>query len=225
MEQFEKDLEVLGIDKANTASLTIKIVTSHYKKKAKLKHPDTAKDGSSNESFQELQSAYRRVIETLDTHENKETGEHDLETEFFMKNNLVKECFSSFVIYVEEHLIQGWKYVFDKNLKTHDVSEIRTIYKTGYITVTLYLKPKRDPRSKVHIQGRDQNENMEFIVEKLASFYREVRHLAVKELPAPVRMFDKATCGQCGKQFVNKGGLKRHVIRMHSVKSVSTSEQ
>ena len=40
-----------------------------------------------------------------------------------------------------------------------------------------------------------------------------------------MRMFEKASCGQCGKQFVNKGGLKRHIIRMHTVNSVNTSEQ
>ena len=61
-----------------------------------------------------------------------------------MKHNLVKECTSSFVIYIEEHLANTWKHVFDKNLTTHDVTDTRTIYKTDTITITLYLKPKRE---------------------------------------------------------------------------------
>ena len=83
------------------------------------------------------------------------------------------------------------------------------------------MKPKRDPRSKLHIQSRDQQKNLEFIIEKLSVFYQEVNNLALKELQPPLRIYDKVTCTQCGKQFVNKGGLKRHLLRMHAIKNVS----
>ena len=217
LQQLDKDLKTLGINKETT--LDVKLVTTQYKKLAKTIHPD--KSGST-ESFQELQNAFKRTIAFIEKQDENATEKSNFETDFFMKHNLVKECTSSFVIYIEEHLANTWKHVFDKNLTTHDVGDTRTIYKTDIITITLYLKPKRDPRSKLHIQSRDQQKNLEFIIEKLSVFYKEVSASALKELQPPLRIYEKVTCTQCGKQFVNKGGLKRHLLRMHAIKNVST---
>ena len=33
-----------------------------------------------------------------------------------------------------------------------------------------------------------------------------------------MRGMEKSSCGQCGKQFTNKKGVKQHILRMHVVK-------
>ena len=60
--QFKKDLETLTIDE--NAVLTVKFVTAKYKKLAKIRHPD--REGGITSEFQELQSAYKRVINFLE---------------------------------------------------------------------------------------------------------------------------------------------------------------
>ena len=66
--ELEHDLEILKIDK--NEELTVKFVTLHYKRVAKEKHPDK---GGQSGLFQELQAAYKRVVEHLeaDTSENR----------------------------------------------------------------------------------------------------------------------------------------------------------
>ena len=56
-----------------------------------------------------------------------------------------------------------------KNLKFFNEDNYRFIFKTGGITVTLYEKPKSDPRQKLHIQSNDQSKNLQFISDKISS--------------------------------------------------------
>ena len=84
-EQLRKDCEILEIDDAKI--ITKKYVTTKYRKLAKQRHPD--RDGGTKEEFQVLQNAYKRVIRYL---ESGEKDEVDTETDFFMKNNVNKEC-------------------------------------------------------------------------------------------------------------------------------------
>ena len=86
----------------------------------------------------------------------------------------MKECYKSFVVYIQDDLVPYWKVIFQRHLKFHKSSEAGTlIFKTGVVTVTLYDKPKVDPRSKIHIQGKDQSINLGFILDKLAFYYQE----------------------------------------------------
>ena len=94
------------------------------------------------------------------------------------------------------------------------------IFKTGIFTVTLYDSPKIDPRSKIHIRSNDQQANMEFIMDNLSSMYREVIKLEDNPITAiQLNYMEKSSCGQCGKQFTNKKGVKPHIIRMHAEKA------
>ena len=90
-EQFKSDLETLDISENQV--LTKSYVTSKYKKMAKIVHPDKA--GGSTVDFQELKNAYCRIIDYIETNQNKEAYEeedNDYETEFFKKHNVLKEC-------------------------------------------------------------------------------------------------------------------------------------
>ena len=69
------------------------------------------------------------------------------------------------------------------------------------------MKPKKDPRSKLHIQGKNQKKNLEFIMEKLAMFYFEVCVLDENISKAIVlKDLQRAHCLECGKIFVNRSG-------------------
>ena len=151
--QFEDDLKLLDISEEQ--ELTERYVTGRYKKRAKLLHPD--KLGGKKKDFQELYAAYCRLIEYIEENQTKEAYEEeddDYETEFFKKHNVLKECTSSFVLYIQNELADRWQKGLEKHLTMHSCDKCRVIFKTGDITLTLYVKPKKDPRSKVHIQGK-----------------------------------------------------------------------
>ena len=58
--------------------------------------------------------------------------------------------------------------------------------------------------------------NLEFIMEKMSSFYHEVISMKENSLQAQkLKWMGKALCGDCGKQFMNKKGVKQHILRMH----------
>ena len=127
-----------------------------------------------------------------------------------MKNNIMKECTASFVVYIQEALVSSWKIVFQRNLSTRRMEKGKII---------LYEKPKKDPRSKLHIQSRSQNKNLGFIMDNLATYYQEVCSINNDSLQSlKLRWLEKAQCGECGKQLMNKKGLKLHIVRIHQKK-------
>ena len=171
-EQMKKDLETLKIDESQ--DITKQYVTAKYKRLAKEIHPD--RPGGVTSDFQELLNAYRRIIKHLEEkdEEDEEIKEEDYETEFFKKHNFMKKCSASYIVYIQEKFVERWRKVLDRHIVFQKMDKIRVIYKTGDITITLYQKPKKDPRSKLHIQSGDQGKNLDFILEKLSMFYREV---------------------------------------------------
>ena len=86
--QLKRDFETLGIEE-NEDTITVSFVSAKFKQLAKQKHPD--KKGGRTVDFQDLQNAYRRIIKHLER-ENEDTEE------FFMKNNVFKECTTSCVV-------------------------------------------------------------------------------------------------------------------------------
>ena len=169
--QIQKECDILGIDDID--NITIKFVTAKYKRRAKLVHPDK---GGKDCDFQELQEAYRKVVKYLENlkKEDFEETDDDQEKEFFMKHNMVKECSTSIVVYIEEILASKWTNVLARHLSFQKRDKCRAIFKSGKLTITIYEKPKKDPRPKIHIQSGDQRANLEFIIEKLSLFYNEV---------------------------------------------------
>ena len=111
-EQIMKDMKTLRID--NDQTLTTKFVTAKYKQLAKERHPD--REGGNTEDFQELQNAYRRMINFIEETEGINVNEEDLETDFFMKNNVMKECSTSFVFYIQDIYIDKSRVVLEKHL-------------------------------------------------------------------------------------------------------------
>ena len=129
----------------------------------------------------------------------------------------MKECTASYVVYIQELYVDRWRIVLERHIGVRKSDKCRVIFKMGDITITLYQRPKKDPRSKLHIQSGDQNKNLDFILEKLSMFYRDVITIPQEKLAAvEMKEMQKSLCGRCGKTFTNKRGLKQHIMRMHS---------
>ena len=209
----------MKIEKQKIGVITKKYVTLKYKSLAKIMHPDKKGD---KETFQDMKNAYNRIIEYLEKNDEKDE-EADFETEFFKKHNFLKKCSTSYVVYIQKQYTDCWKKILEKHIVFQKFDEIGIIFKTGIITITLYPNPKKDPRPKLHIQSRDQSKNLEFILEKLSLFYREVCEMKGNERQAiTYKDIERSLCGKCGKTFSNKRGLKQHILRIHtSVKKVT----
>ena len=214
IDEIKDDLAVLGIDISQ--KITKEYVKAKFRKLAKLTHPD--KKGGNTEHFQVLHNAFKKIIKFIE--ETSEDEDLDFETEFFMKNNFMKECTASYVVYIQDNLVDNWRKVLERHLGIHKVDNIKVIFKNGDITITLYKKPKKDPRSKLHIQSKDQARNLDFILESLSKFYGEVCKVQNTAANSAIEYKDlaRSICIKCGKNFINKKGLKQHVIRMHSSK-------
>ena len=214
-----EDLKLLDIDPSQ--ELTSRYVTLKYKRMAKVLHPD--KVGGDKCKFQELLNAYRRIIKHIEDNQKTEDDvvEDDFEKEFFMKHNIMKECTTSYVIYIEDILVEKWRKVLENHLGIQKIDNCRVIFKSVDITITLYERPKRDNRSKLHIQSRDQAKNLEFVLEKLSTFYREVCKInEVTMTSFEFKNGQRSVCEKCGKYFTNKKGVKQHMLRMHSSRKV-----
>ena len=217
--QIKDDLALLEIDE--NQELTIRYVTVKYKRLAKVVHPDRVRGDKCK--FQEIQNAYKRIINYIEENQKMEDdiGEDDYEKDFFVKHNIMKECMTSFVVYIEELLVDKWKKVLESHLGITKMDKCRVIFKSVDITITLYEKPKKDNRSKLHIQSGNQEKNLEFIVETLSTFYREVCKLnEVIMTSFEFKNGQKSICEKCGKYFTNKKGVKQHMLRMHSSRRI-----
>ena len=144
------------------------------------------------------------------------------EKDFFMKNNVMKECSTSFVVYIQDRFAEKWRTVLEKHIEVHRIDKARYIFKTGIITITLYDKPKKDPRSKLLIQSGDQRTNLDFVLDKLPLFYREVVQIQ-NNLNLEFKSMQRAVCPKCNKLFTTKKGGKQHILRMHSKKDKMSS--
>ena len=61
--------------------------------------------------------------------------------------------------------------------------------------------------------------NLDFILEKLSMFYKEVCEFKDETFSAiDYKEMQRCLCGNCGKTFTNKRGLKQHILRMHGSK-------
>ena len=214
---IKEDLKTLEINEEQ--NLTERFVNAKFKRRARKVHPD--KPGGNTQEFQELQNAFKRIIKYLQEEAKKEDDEVEedvnYETQFFMKHNFMKKCSDSYVVYLQETSVDKWKKVLERNMGIYRSDKIKIIYKTGGITLTLYEKPKKDPRSKLHVQSGNQDKNLEFILETLSLFYKEVCEIKVnKEVGYQDLM--RCLCVKCGKTFTSKRGLKQHILRMHNSK-------
>ena len=46
-----------------------------------------------------------------------------------MKNNFMKECTTSFVVYIQDKLVEEWKKVLEINIEIYRIDKCRVIFK------------------------------------------------------------------------------------------------
>ena len=215
--QFETDCKALEID--HTKPVKINDVTTKYKAMAKLLHPDKA--GGSTEKFQELLNIYRRLIKYIESNqeerEEEDCSKENAQKKFFMKHNFTKRCSKSYVVHIENSLAEKWKDVLHKHLRFHKIDDSKIIFKSGLLTITIYIKPKKDNISKIHIQSGNQDANLDFIMESMSLFYREVCQNTNLTHSIEAKSIQRSICGKCGRSFETKKGFKLH-SRVHAEK-------
>ena len=102
--QFAKELRNLDISEEET--ITSRLLTIKFKRKALLVHSDKTGTGD-DEEFKELLSDYRKVskaLEKIDNEEDECDAKTDLQ-EFFEKHNLLKEFTQSWTIIIEKEKV------------------------------------------------------------------------------------------------------------------------
>ena len=95
------------------------------------------------------------------------------------------------------------------HLGIHKVDNIKVVFKNCYIKIILYKKPKKDPRSKLHIRSKNQAKNLDFILDSLSKFYFKVCKMR-NYRPAAIsfKELERIFCIKCGKYFTNKKRIK-----------------
>jgi hypothetical protein len=236
---LKEDLEVLDIESKVEETLSIQYVNQKFKQLAKIKHPD--KPGGTKEDFQVLLNAYRRVIKYLEevNAENIVVNDDHYEKEFFMRSNFPKENKTGFTVILQNELATEWKETLIKNYGVGQTLPSGGImYKKDQITFTLYIKPKSDKKTKVHVQSGSQEANLDFVFNDMPLLFKEVlvqkdgklprienseRRRSVQNLdnsidiPVAKRLKNcqKFACDECDYVTVKKLLLKGHIERKH----------
>ena len=96
--QVKLDLLTLEIEEGR--KLTSRVLTSAFKRLAKIFHPD--KKGGTKEAFQNLQNAYNRLAAMVE--DGNDESDENYEAEFFKKANFPLERKTCFVVILENKL-------------------------------------------------------------------------------------------------------------------------
>ena len=236
---LKEDLEILNIELGKEEQLTIRFVNLTFKRHARIKHPD--KPGGTKEEFQVLINAYRRVIKYLEEVKLDDIVVNDdhFEKEFFMRSNFPKENKTGFTVILQNELSSEWKETLVKNYGDgQNLPSGGIMFKKDLITFTLYIKPKSDKKTKVHVQSGSQEANFDFVFNDLPLLFKQVlvqkdgklprvehyetrrtvRNTAnLPDLPVTKRLKNcqQFVCDECDFVTVKRMLLKAHIERKH----------
>ena len=237
-QNIKEELKILDIECKEDEVLSIRSVNLKFKKLAKVRHPD--KPGGTKEDFQMLLNAYRRVIKHLEeVHlegNDIEVNDDHYEKEFFMRCNFPKENKTGFTVILQNDLSAEWREIFVKAYgDSQNLPSGGMMFKKNQITFTLYIKPKSDKKTKVHVQSGSQEANFDFVFNEMPLLFKQV--LVLKdgklsitvpgekaksvtdspELPVAKRLKNcqKFACDECDYTTSKKILLKGHIEKKH----------
>ena len=181
MEMFKKthENELNNLEVDATEDITMKLLSSRFKKKALRVHPDKTGE-KDDEEFKTLLKDYNKCTKALAeiTNEDIEKEKNDIK-DFFAKNNVAKENTNSYTVLVEKEKSSEWK---EELQKMELVTEPKKLacggiqYKTDVhgntISMTHYENPK-DGQAKIHMQGSMFHIKV-FILESLPLMYKRL---------------------------------------------------
>ena len=165
--------------------VSMKELTSQYKKLCLVYHPDK-NDGSeaSTENFKLLQKHYLTIGEYLLNNQKVDTLAEAEEIKEFHQYNYDVKNQKCHVVLIENEMTEAWMNVLNKS---YGVPENKKspgfIYKVPFainnktfnITLTLYVKPKNDNKSKLHVQSV-QWVNDAFMAQEMQGIYAMVQN-------------------------------------------------
>ena len=173
-QQFEEDLSLFGLPSSKENKDNIKEVEKRYHKLAKQNHPD--RPGGSDKAFQDIQNVYIRIINYMNKKYDDST-DSDSEKNFFTQNNFPKQKKSSTVVILENDKSNQWQSVpsdvFGEGSPISSGINGR-IFRSGNLTITFYDKPKKDKKTKIHVQGQDVDAQLDFVFSEMPKLYNKV---------------------------------------------------
>ena len=198
---------------------TMKELHTKYLKMSLEKHPD--KNGSTaeaTEDYQKLQNFYRLIGDYIVKMSDEKPHDNDEDRDYialFKSFNFDQKNKFSHTIFIQNEFAYAWKNALtEKYGVPEDKRNNGWIFKcedfivdnTGHsVTVTLYIMPKKDKKSKLHIQNPNQLINDEYIITELPQLYAEVRK---------VNLFDAIGAGDSdGAGAVTGAGAKLRSTR------------
>ena len=236
-EQYESELKNLEIQE--NEELTVKLVTRKFKKKALRVHSD--KTGSENdEEFKQLLNDYNRVKEAINEI-TKDANQEDCDKSnlqhFFDKHNFAKEFSQSWTIFVEKNKVEDWKKELNKRFP--DPKELQgngMQYKTMVDERTVSITFYSVEIPKMNVQGYHACIR-KFVLDTLPDVYTAVREavdiiepLNIENAHVKAPKIIKTTgetsfkCEVCGRAYVKKNNLDKHMQLKHQEKSGKTNE-
>ena len=129
-----------------------------------------------------------QVLANHDVNTNlSDDGSFDIE--IFKEFNKDQRNIESHTVIVENELAEIWATVLEARYGKPETKEKgcglifrHWISSTLKFTITLYVKPKTDPRSKLHIQSPSQVLNDDYVFIHLPAIYDEVRKQKIKAI-------------------------------------------
>ena len=205
-------LDLLGFEQSSYGEKVpkLKFVTKKYHKLVQKNHPDK---GGDEELCKKITEAYRLIGEYLEKQEVENNEEdYDFEEEVAMKTFQqfkanVKENLKSFTINIDNDTSYTWEKVLTKHYgtpidrktnglhwKVKDYTDGNIV---GNITIGKWHKPKKDNKSKLHVQSNEAGNFLpaHFVDHKLPKLFQEVSkiHTANKSQARPKTPFRKLT--------------------------------
>ena len=220
--QVEKDLVSFGFLNSKDSLLNKKEVIKRYHKLAKLNHPDKYKGSDEvekeklNEAFKEILNIYNRITDYMDENTHRDTvdeyPEEDCVKKFFTNNNFPNQKKSSTVVILQNQYSEEWDSVFQEIFgegRPLPNGVTGRIFKTGIFTITLYVKPKSDGKTKVHIQGANVDSQLDFIFGEMPKIYQKVCQ------NAKTKSIDSRECDTCDFNSSSISVLRTHIQDKH----------
>ena len=205
-------LDLLGFEQSSYGEKVpkLKFVTKKYHKLVQKNHPDK---GGDEELCKKITEAYRLIGEYLEKQEVENNEEdYDYEEEVAMKTFQqfkanVKENLKSFTINIDNDTSFTWEKVLTQHYgspidrktnglhwKVKDYTDGNIV---GNITIGKWHKPKKDNKSKLHVQSNEAGNFLpaHFVDHKLPKLFQEVSkiHKANKSQVRPKTPFRKLT--------------------------------
>ena len=212
MNQIEQDLMMFGFANELDVKLSKREVLIRYHRLAKLNHPD--RNGGTNVAFQDIQNVFRRIVDFLEKKSatQSESVDADWDKEFFTKNNFPKQHKTSTVVILQNEYTNQWQEVFTDLYgagKSLANGAAGSIFKYKELTITLYDKPKSDSKTKVHIQGSNVDERIDYVFQEMPKIYQRVSTLFNN------KALKNSECDNCDFNSPSVNALQSHIKKKH----------